>query len=137
MTNATTPLKTFEVPFTKEFHNVLESSFSRAMKKAVRRKRLPIIAPISEINNNNTSLVMGALTTCQIGELLINNISPLENGGVKISGTLTPFGDGARLFIEAVNNGTLTDSITNLYGLWGQEDHKFVTVLGLESSLAK
>lgn len=137
MTNATTPLKTFEVPFTKEFHNVLESSFSRAMKKAVRRKRLPIVAPTSEINNNNTNLVMALLNECQIGEIIINNMTPLENGGVKISGTLTPFGDGARLFIEAVNNGTLTDSITNLYGLWGQEDHKFVTVLGLESSLAK
>lgn len=137
MTNRTTPLKTFEVPFNKEFHNVLGDNFERTMKKAVRRKRLPIVAPTSEINNNNISAVMAPLTHCQIGEILINNLQTLKNGGVRISGTLTPFGDGARLFIEAVKNGTLTDSITNLYGLWGDEDHKFVTVLALESNLAK
>lgn len=137
MTTTTTPLKTFDVPFQKDFLNVLEGDFERTMKRAVRRKRLPIVAPAMEINNNNTPMVMSIFTHSVIGQLEIHNVQPLVDGGVRLSGYLTPFGDGARLFIEAVENNTLVNSIQNLYGLWGNEDNKFVTVLGLESNLAK
>lgn len=137
MSIPTTALKSFNVLFSKDFHNVLEGDYQRAMKKAVRSKRLPIVAPITEVNNNDTRLVMSVLTQCVIGEILINEVTPLTNGGVRISGILTPFGDGARLFIEAVKNNTLVSSIDNLFGLWGNEDNKFVTVLGLESKLTQ
>lgn len=137
MTLPKSQLKSFEVTFDKEFQGVRDGTLSRVMRRAILNRQLPIIATKEPVDNNKTHEVMRAVQNCVIGKLIIKSVTATPDDGIRVSGTLTPFGDGAKLFIDAVKDDTLVASIHNLFGLWGNTDEKFVTVLGLESNLLK